>query len=252
MLINVLGGPGPYWFLISNSICNNMKIHFHAFRSLIFQTSTFPRKPTSVPSTETKVKQNSGTQKSPSVMAKSENNKKSRESGGGGGGIPRPQLGITTSPSKLAVRTHTSKMVTMGTSVTNPASSTGISSSSTSTNTNHNNNNSNKHEQIVRSASGGGPSDSKHDTGPYKLIPPSISYSANNSNVNRALVNDKLYPRIPNPGPPLFHPSAPQRSQTLSMIPSHSSRTKMGAGNIGGPQIKVWDENWLSSECHCK
>ena len=45
----------------------------------------------------------------------------------------------------------------------------------------------------------------------------------------RTLVNDKLYPRIPHPGPPLFHPSAPQRSQTLSLIPSHSSsKTKMG------------------------
>ena len=136
-------------------------------------------------------------------MAKSEN-KKSRDSGGGGGGgggIPRPQLGITTSPSKLAVRTNTNKMVT------------------------------NKHEAVVRSASGGDRVESKPgpDNGPYKLLPPSISYSANNA--NRALVNDKLYPRIPNPGPPLFHPSAPQRSQTLSMIPSHaSSRTKMGAG----------------------
>ena len=157
-------------------------------------------------------------------MAKSDS-KKSRE----GGGIPRPQLGITTSPSKLAVRTNTSKMVNIGTSAaaTNTA---GVNS-----------NNNNKHEQIVRSASGGGPSssgDTKHDSGPYKLLPPTISYSANNA--NRALVNDKLYPgpRIPqNPGQQLFHPSAPQRSQTLSMIPSHSSRTKMGAGNIG--QVKA-------------
>merc|ERR1719330_705718 len=132
-------------------------------------------------------------------MAKFEN-KKSRDSGGGGGGIPRPQLGITTSPSKLAVRTNTNKMVT------------------------------NKHEAVVRSASGGDRVETKPgpDSGPYKLLPPSINYSANNA--NRALVNDKLYPRIPHPGPPLFHPSAPQRSQTLSMIPSHTSRTKMGAG----------------------
>lgn len=173
-------------------------------RSLLFQTSTFPRKPAAA-SGESKVKTSlptvsSQAQKSPSVMAKSEN-KKSRDSGGGGGGIPRPQLGITTSPSKLAVRTNTNKMVT------------------------------NKHEAVVRSASGGDRVETKPgpDNGPYKLLPPSISYSANNA--NRALVNDKLYPRIPNPGPPLFHPSAPQRSQTLSMIPSHaSSRTKMGAG----------------------
>ena len=110
--------------------------------------------------------------------------------------------GITTSPSKLAVRTNTSKLVTTT--------------------------NNNVHEKIVRSASG----DSKDSSGPYKLLPPSISYSANNS--NRTLVNDKLYPRIPNPGPPLYHPSGPQpqRSQTLSMIPSHSSRTKMGASQV--------------------
>ena len=147
-------------------------------------------------------------QKSPSVMAKSET-KKSRESGG----IPRPQLGITTSPSKLAVRTNTSKMVAMGT-----GSVTG------------------KHDQLSRTSSGGVTVNSENkggDTGPYKLLPPSINYNAPPATAatNRTLVNDKLYPRIPAPGPPLYHP--PQRSQTLSMIPSHNSRTKMGAGNIG-------------------
>ena len=149
--------------------------------------------------------------KSP-VMTKSEN-KKSRE----GGGIPRPQLGITTSPSKLAVRTNTSKLV----NINQP--------------TNSNSNNSNKHETVVRSASGGeklSVQTQSGDTGPYKLLPPSIVQPG-----ARALVNDKLYPRIPHPGPPLFHPSAPQRSQTLSMIPSHSNRTKMGASAM--PTVKV-------------
>ena len=144
-------------------------------------------------------------------MAKSEN-KKSRESGG----IPRPQLGITTSPSKLAVRTNTSKMVAMGTGT----------GGMTNGHNGHNVHNG-KHEPLQRTTSNG---DHKPDTGPYKLLPPSINYNAA-SNANRTLVNDKLYPRIPAPGPPLYHP--PQRSQTLSMIPSHTSRTKMGAGNIG-------------------
>merc|ERR1719342_494114 len=95
-----------------------------------------------------------------------------------------------------------------------------------------------KHEQVMRTASGdtkvptqtGGASD-----GPYKLHPATVPYSRNGG--HRTLVNDKLYPRIPHPGPPLFHPSAPQRSQTLSMIPSHSTRTKMGASAM--PSVKV-------------
>ena len=147
-------------------------------------------------------------------MTKSEN-KKNRE----GGGIPRPQLGITTSPSKLAVRTNTSKLVNIS---PNP-------------NTNPNINVSSKHETVVRSSSGGeklSVQTQSGDTGPYKLLPSSIVGPG-----GRALVNDKLYPRIPHPGPPLFHPSAPQRSQTLSMIPSHSSRTKMGASAM--PSVKV-------------
>ena len=208
------------------------------FRSLIFQTSTFPRKPgggaesktktsgpTSIGLKETGIarKEVSGgitssqARKSP-VMTKSEN-KKNRE----GGGIPRPQLGITTSPSKLAVRTNTSKLVNIS---PNP---------NTNTNTNPNINVSSKHETVVRSSSGGeklSVQTQSGDTGPYKLLPSSIVGPG-----GRALVNDKLYPRIPHPGPPLFHPSAPQRSQTLSMIPSHSSRTKMGASAM--PSVKV-------------
>ena len=198
------------------------------FRSLIFQTSTFPRKPGGGVESKTKTSgpisvglkesgiarkevgggiTSSQARKSP-VMTKSEN-KKNRE----GGGIPRPQLGITTSPSKLAVRTNTSKLV----------------------NINPNINVNSKHETVVRSSSGGeklSVQTQSGDTGPYKLLPSSIV-----GPVGRALVNDKLYPRIPHPGPPLFHPSAPQRSQTLSMIPSHSNRTKMGASAM--PSVKV-------------
>jgi len=200
-------------------------------RSLIFQTSTFPRKPggSTESKTKTSVPTSSGlkesgiarkevggavtssqARKSP-VMTKSEN-KKNRE----GGGIPRPQLGITTSPSKLAVRTNTSKMV----NINQPTTGTTASS---------------KHETVVRSSSGGeklSVQTQSGDTAPYKLLPPSIAQPG-----PRALVNDKLYPRIPHPGPPLFHPSAPQRSQTLSMIPSHSTRTKMGASAM--PSVKV-------------
>ena len=159
----------------------------------------------------------SAAQKSPSVTAKSEA-RKTRDSGGGGGGIPRPQLGITTSPSKLAVRTNTSKMVA---GVTLPSSGGGGK----------------HHEAVARSASGGDQQQpqQKQDSGPYKLLPPS---AAPLTYTGRTLVNDKLYPRIPAPGPPLYpHPSAPQRSQTLSMIPSHSSRTKMGAGQGAGHRV---------------
>lgn len=207
-------------------------------RSLIFQTSTFPRKPgggseskskTSGPSSlglkESGIARkevgggitSSQARKSP-VMTKSEN-KKNRE----GGGIPRPQLGITTSPSKLAVRTNTSKLVNINPN-TNP-----------NLNMNPNINVNSKHETVVRSSSGGeklSVQTQSGDTGPYKLLPSSLVQPG-----GRALVNDKLYPRIPHPGPPLFHPSAPQRSQTLSMIPSHASRTKMGAGAV--PSVKV-------------
>merc|ERR1719461_2812830 len=108
---------------------------------------------------------------------------------------------------------------------------------------------SSKHEQVMRTASGDTKANAQTQSaeGPYKLHPASVAYSRGAG--QRTLVNDKLYPRIPHPGPPLFHPSAPQRSQTLSMIPSHSSsRTKMHGGNppkvpnmpggSGGPQVR--------------
>jgi len=121
-------------------------------RSLLFPASTFPRKPAASAATATsannsvdssKVKQNSGLTKSENKNKSSSNGSRDAgATGGGGGGIPRPQLGITTSPSKLAVRTNTSKLVTTT--------------------------NNNVHEKIVRSASG----DSKDSSGPYKLLPP--------------------------------------------------------------------------------
>jgi len=142
-------------------------------------------------------------------MTKSESKKNSSREGGG---IPRPQGGgISSSPSKLAVRTNTNK-VSMNPSVNPPSSM------------------SSKHEQVMRTASGDTKANAQTQSaeGPYKLHPASVAYSRGAG--QRTLVNDKLYPRIPHPGPPLFHPSAPQRSQTLSMIPSHSSsRTKMGS-----------------------
>jgi len=193
-------------------------------RSLIFQTSTLPRKAVSV--TDSKIKSISAPIQKQGVMTKSESKKSSSREGGG---IPRPQGGgVAASPSKLAVRTNTNK-VSMNPSV-NPPSSMGS-----------------KHEQVMRTASG----DAKVPTqtggagdGPYKLHPATAPYSR--AGGHRTLVNDKLYPRIPHPGPPLFHPSAPQRSQTLSMIPSHSSsRTKMGSNvpakvpNMpGGTQVR--------------
>merc|ERR1719410_2767081 len=96
---------------------------------------------------------------------------------------------------------------------------------------------SSKHEQVMRTASGDTKANAQTQSaeGPYKLHPASVAYSRGAG--QRTLVNDKLYPRIPHPGPPLFHPSAPQRSQTLSMIPSHSNRTKMGASAM--PSVKV-------------
>lgn len=152
------------------------------------------------------------------VMAKSDS-KKSSSTRDGGGGIPRPagSSAITSSPSKLAIRSATSKVVTVNSSVA-------ISQSVTTS----------KHDQLNRTASG----DSKTHTnseGPYKLHSAAIAYSHNQL---KPLVNDKLYPRIPNPGPPMFHPSAPQRSQTLSLIPSHSSaKAKMQANS--GQQMKA-------------
>lgn len=110
------------------------------------------------------------------------------------------------SPSKLAVRTTTSRVTSGVTPVNVPHS---------------------KHEALSRTASGEGRAGAGiNQEQQYKMQPATAAYSRAGQ---RTLVNDKLYPRIPAPGPPLFHPSAPQRSQTLSMIPSHSStKTKMG------------------------
>lgn len=141
-------------------------------------------------------------------MAKTEV-KKSGSREGGGGGIPRPSGGITASPSKLAVRSSTSKVMT----------SQGGQQ---------------KHDQVVRTLSGETKTQPNSE-GPYKLHAASVPY---NRGQQKTLVNDKLYPRIPHPGPPMFHPSGPQRSQTLSLIPSHSSaRTKTTSG--AGVQSKV-------------
>jgi len=158
--------------------------------------------------TDTKIKSISAPIQKQPVMTKSESKKSSSREGGG---IPRPQGGVSASPSKLAVRTNTNK-VNMNPSVNPPSSM------------------SSKHEQVMRTASGDAKVNAQTQSaeGPYKLHPASAGYSRGGG--QRTLVNDKLYPRIPHPGPPLFHPSAPQRSQTLSMIPSHSSsRTKMGS-----------------------
>lgn len=190
-------------------------------RSLLFQTSTLPRKQV----TETKIKSISAPIQKQVVMTKSESKKSSSREGGG---IPRPQGGgVSASPSKLAVRTNTNK-VSMNPSVNPPSSM------------------SSKHEQVMRTASGDAKVNAQTQSaeGPYKLHPASVAYRSGGG--QRTLVNDKLYPRIPHPGPPLFHPSAPQRSQTLSMIPSHSSsRTKMGSNvpakvpNMpGGTQVR--------------
>ena len=169
-----------------------------SYRSLLFQTSSLPRKQVV----------ESGTAAPPLAHQQANMTKSEGKKGGERtGGIPRPQGAVVSgSPSKLAVRTTTNRV------------NSGVSSS---VNPGHG-----KHEGLSRTASGEGRGGSGPTEAQYKMQPATTAYSRAGQ---RTLVNDKLYPRIPHPAPPLFHPSAPQRSQTLSLIPSHSStKTKMG------------------------
>ena len=165
-----------------------------SYRSLLFQTSSLPRK------------QVAESGPAPTTMTKPETGGKKGERTQGG--IPRPQGTVVSgSPSKLAVRTTTNRV------------NSGVSSSV-------NQGGHGKHEALSRTTSGEGRGNPGPTEAQYKMQPATTAYSRAGQ---RTLVNDKLYPRIPHPAPPLFHPSAPQRSQTLSLIPSHSStKTKMG------------------------